>query len=409
MNKTFELLAPAGNLDKLKTALQYGADAVYCGLDRFSLRAAADNFTPQELEEGVKLAHSMGKRVYVTANVILHNQDLEEYDKLCRTAVEAGADALIVSDLGAFEIARQYRDHIRLHVSTQASNTNYRSVNIWHKMGASRVVLARELSFDEIQEIRAHVSPELEIEMFVHGAMCMAYSGRCLLSSYLTGRDANGGACAQPCRWKYYVTEEQRPGEPMEIAEHENGTFLFNAKDLCLIHYLEEIDRAGVNSLKIEGRVKTSYYNAIVTKVYRQAIDAYREIGSDYRKDPYYYQELCKVSHRDYSTGFALGNPGSEGQIYGSSSYIRTYDIVGVVKGSEEGCVMIEQRNRFCLGDTVEFVPPTGRFAVHRVGVLKNERGEDITVAPHAQMRLKMDAPAGNYPVGTIVRKRIVK
>lgn len=407
MNKKFELLAPAGSPDKLKTALQYGADAVYCGLNRFSLRAAADNFTPQQLAQGVELAHSMGKKVYVTANVILHNHELEDFDRLCRTAAEAGADALILSDLGAFEIASRYRDKIKLHVSTQASNTNYRSVNVWHKMGASRIVLARELSFEEIWEIRAHVSQELEIEMFVHGAMCMAYSGRCLLSSYLTGRDANGGACAQPCRWKYYVTEEQRPGQPMEIAENEHGTFLFNAKDLCLINYLEEIDRAGVNSLKIEGRVKTAYYNAVVTKAYRQAIDAYEEIGAEYRKDPYYYQELCKVSHRDYSTGFALGNPGAEGQIYGSSSYIRTYDIVGIVIGMEEGYAIVEQRNRFFLGDRVEFVPPTGRFVSHQIKVLQNEQGEDILSAPHAKMMLKMDAPAGEFPVGTIIRKEL--
>lgn len=407
MNKTLELLSPAGNIDKLKTALQYGADAVYCGLNRFSLRAAADNFTFDELSQGVELAHSIGKRVYVTANVILHNSELEAFDRLCQEAVQAGADALILSDLGAFEIASQYKKKIRLHVSTQASNTNYRSINVWHRMGASRIVLARELSLEEISQIRANVSPELEIEMFVHGAMCMAYSGRCLLSSYLTGRDANSGACAQPCRWKYYVTEEKRPGEPMELVENENGTFLFNAKDLCLINHLDEIYRAGVNSLKIEGRVKSGYYNAVVTKAYRQAIDAYREQGAAYAQDSYYYEELCKVSHRNYSTGFALGNPKESGQIYESSSYIRTYDIVGVVKQANHGIALIEQKNRFCLGDRVEFVPPQGRFVSHQVKMMKNEQDQAIDCAPHAQMKLTIDAPEGEFPEGTIIRKEV--
>ncbi len=407
MSKKLELLAPAGNFAKLKTALQYGADAVYCGLNRFSLRAAADNLTPDELREAAELAHGMGKKVYLTANVILHNHELEGFDEICRIAVDAGADAMIISDLGAFEIASQYKDKIRLHVSTQASNTNYRSMNLWHKMGASRIVLARELSFEEIAEIRKHVSPELEIEMFVHGAMCIAYSGRCLLSSYLTGRDANSGACAQPCRWNYYVTEEQRPGQPMQITENEHGTFLFNAKDICLVEYLDEIKRAGVNSLKIEGRVKSGYYNAIVTKAYREALDAYETQGAEYKNDPYYFEELCKVSHRDYYTGFALGNPREAGQIYGTSSYIRTYDIVGVVERVEDGIVSLEQRNRFSLGDCVEFVPPEGRFVSHRIGMMKNERGREIDCAPHAQMKVMIDAPEGNFPAGTIIRKEV--
>ncbi len=407
MGKKLELLAPAGNFSKLKTALQYGADAVYCGLNRFSLRAAADNLTPDELREAVELAHKIGKKVYLTANVILHNHELEGFDEICRIAVDAGADAMIISDLGAFEIASQYKDKIRLHVSTQASNTNYRSMNLWHKMGASRVVLARELSLEEIAEIRQNVSPELEIEMFVHGAMCIAYSGRCLLSSYLTGRDANSGACAQPCRWNYYVTEEQRPGQPMQITENEHGTFLFNAKDICLVEYLDEIKRAGVNSLKIEGRVKSGYYNAIVTKAYREALDAFEVQGAEYKKDPYYFEELCKVSHRDYYTGFALGNPKEAGQIYGTSSYIRTYDIVGVVERVEDGIVYLEQRNRFSLGDRVEFVPPEGRFVSHQVGMMKNERGQEIDCAPHAQMKVMIDAPQGDFPAGTIIRKEV--
>lgn len=407
MNNKLELLAPAGNFAKLKTALQYGADAVYCGLNRFSLRAAADNLSPEELYEAVSLAHGMGKKVYLTANVILHNHELDGFEGLCQIAADAGVDGMILSDLGAFEIASKYKERFHLHVSTQASNTNYRSMNLWHKMGASRIVLARELSFDEIAEIRKNVSPELEIELFVHGAMCIAYSGRCLLSSYLTGRDANSGACAQPCRWNYFVTEEQRPGQPMQMVENEHGTFLFNAKDICLVEYLDEIKRAGVNSLKIEGRVKSGYYNAIVTKAYREALDAYETVGAEYKKDPYYFEELCKVSHRDYYTGFALGNPMDAGQIYGTSSYIRTYDIVGVVEKIEEGICYLEQRNRFSLGDRVEFVPPKGRFVSHTIGLMQDEKGREITCAPHAQMKVRMDAPQGEFPAGTIIRKEV--
>lgn len=407
MNKKMELLAPAGSFEKLKTALQYGADAVYCGLNRFSLRAAADNLTAEELTEAVALAHGVGKKIYLTANVILHNRELEDFNQICRIAAESEVDAMILSDLGAFEIAAQYKDFFRLHVSTQASNTNYKSVNLWHKMGASRIVLARELSFDEIAEIRKNVSAELEIEMFVHGAMCMAYSGRCLLSSYLTGRDANSGACAQPCRWNYYVTEEQRPGQPMQITENEHGTFLFNAKDLCLVEYLDEIQRAGVNSLKIEGRVKSGYYNAVVTKAYRDAIDAYAKQGASYKTDSYYFDELCKVSHRDYYTGFALENPCEAGQIYGTSSYIRTYDIVGIVEEVKDGVVSLQQRNRFSLGDCIEFVPPKGRFVSHSVTMMKNEQGEDIDCAPHAQMKVLINAPDGTFPPGTIIRKEV--
>ena len=400
-----EILSPAGNLDKLKTAVQYGADAVYCGIGKFSLRTAADNFTFDELCEGIDFAHKNGRKVYITANAIPHEVDLDSFRSICEQAIAANADALIISDLGAFDIASEYKNKIALHVSTQASNTNSRSMNVWHRMGASRIVLARELSFNDIREIRKNISPELELEMFVHGAMCMSYSGRCLISNYLTARDSNRGACAQPCRWKYYLTEEKRPGEYMQITEDDNGTFLFNSKDLCLINYLPEIAQLGVNSLKIEGRMKSSYYAAIVTKAYRQALDDYYRNPSA-PIDPYYYEELCKVSHRDYYTGFSFGKPDKDGQIYGYNSYIRDCDIVGVVVKNCGDYYIVEQRNKFYDGDELEVVPPVERFFVQKIEGLCDENGNLIESAPHSKMllRIKIDR---DVPPGTIIRKPV--
>ncbi len=400
-----EILSPAGNLDKLKTAILFGADAVYCGIGKFSLRTAADNFTFDELCEGVELAHKKGKKVYITANAIPKESDLDSFRDVCEKAVAAGADALIISDLGAFELATAYKNKIALHVSTQASNTNHYSINAWHRMGASRIVLARELSFEEIKAIRKNISPELELEMFVHGAMCMSYSGRCLLSNYLTFRDSNRGACAQPCRWKYFLTEEKRPGEYMQIAESENGTFIFNSKDLCLINHIPEIAELGVDSLKIEGRMKSSYYAAIVTKAYRQALTDF-EITGACDVDPYYYEELCKVSHRDYYTGFAFGDEGSNAQIYGNSSYIREYDIIGVIKQKTENGYLIEQKNKFSDGDTIEIVPPDGRFSLFTVSGMTDIEGNPLSSAPHAQMGVILKIE-GDYPDGTILRKML--
>ena len=398
-----EILSPAGNLDKFKTALMYGADAVYCGIGRFSLRTAADNFTFDELCEGVELAHKLGKKVYVTANAIPHESDLDCFKDTCEKAVAANADALIISDLGAFDIATAYKDKIALHVSTQASNTNHYSMNVWHKLGASRIVLARELSFEEIRIIRKNISKELELEMFVHGAMCMSYSGRCLLSNYLTSRDSNRGACAQPCRWNYFLTEEKRPGEYMQIAENEKGTFIFNSKDLCLINHIPEIAELGIDSLKIEGRMKSSYYTAIVTKAYRQALTDYENNPSK-KIDGYYYDELCKVSHRDYYTGFSFGAPDSNGQIYGNSSYIREYDIIGVIKEKLSDGYIIEQRNKFFDGDEIEIVPPQGRFFTCKINGMCDIHDNPLASAPHAQMQVKLKLP-GDYQPGTILRK----
>ncbi len=327
MNKP-ELLAPAGSLSKLKYAIEYGADAVYVGGESFSLREAAENFTLSELKEGIEFAHERGKKVYITANIIPHNRDLKAFETYIREVADMGADAAIISDLGLFDIARRAAPDLDIHISTQANNVNYASANAWYKLGAKRIIVARELSVEEIAEIRKNIPPDLEIECFVHGAMCISYSGRCLLSNYMTGRDSNQGACAHPCRWKYYLMEEKRPGEYMPVFENERGTFIYNSKDLCMIRHLKELCEAGVSSLKIEGRVKTEYYVATVTKAYR---DALSDVFENKPFNEENYKELEKVSHREYTTGFFFGRPGGSEQLYTTSSYKRLYDLVGTV------------------------------------------------------------------------------
>lgn len=300
MNKKIELLAPAGNLYKLKIALKYGADAVYIGGEAFSLRTAADNFTSAEMREGIEFAHAMGKKVYVTANIIPHNRDLNEMANYFKEIYELGADAVLISDLGAFQLCRKAAPELEIHISTQANNTNCATVNAWQSLGASRVVLARELTLNEVREIADKTSCELEI--FMHGAMCVSYSGRCLLSNYMTCRDSNQGACSHPCRWNYSLMEEKRPGEYFPVYENERGTFIFNSKDLCMINHIPELIESGVASLKIEGRVKSEYYVATIVQAYRNAIDAYLADPAGYKYDPRWYSEVCKVSHREYYT-----------------------------------------------------------------------------------------------------------
>lgn len=385
-----ELLAPAGNLYKLKIALKYGADAVYIGGEAFSLRTAADNFTREEMAEGIRFAHDMGKKVYVTANIIPHNRDLKEMEKYFAEIYELGADAVLVSDLGAFNLCRKAAPKLEIHISTQANNTNYETVSAWHEMGAKRVVLAREMSLAEIREIRDSISPECELEIFVHGAMCISYSGRCLLSNYMTARDSNLGACSHPCRWQYSLMEEKRPGEYMPVFENERGTFIMNSKDLCMIEHIPELAAAGVSSLKIEGRVKSEFYVATVVAAYRSAIDAYFGDPVNYKFNPMWLDEVCKVSHRDYYTGFFFGIPPSGAQIYGSSSYIRNYDIVGIVLDYDEktSVAKIAQRNRIFLGDEVEIIRPGKPFFTQKITEMKNEDLQDIEVANHAEMIL---------------------
>lgn len=392
-----ELLAPAGNLDKLKMAFTYGADAVYIGGESFSLRVAADNFTLDEIREGVEFAHARGKKVYLTANIIPHNKDLEEYKEYLPKVKETGIDAVILSDLGMFSITRELAPELEIHVSTQANNVNYESANMWHRLGAKRVILAREMSLKEIGEIRRQVSPQLELEAFVHGAMCISYSGRCLLSNYLAGRDSNQGNCAHPCRWKYHLMEETRPGEYMPVFENERGTFIYNSKDLCMIAHIDDLIRSGLTSFKIEGRVKSEYYVATVIGAYRRAIDAFMENPDTYTFDPSLLEELKKVSHRDYTTGFYYGRPDGKQQHYENSSYIRTYDMVGIVThyDPETKLARVTQKNRFFTGSQVEFLLPTGKFFTQTIDFMTDENGTPITVAnrPQSTVLIRCDQP----------------
>ena len=395
--KKVELLAPAGNLYKLKIALKYGADAVYIGGECFSLRTAADNFTPEEMREGIEFAHSMGKKVYITANIIPHNRDLKEMEAYFKEIAQMDADAVIISDLGAFNICRKVAPDLEIHISTQANNTNYATVQSWYEMGAKRVVLAREMTLGEVREIRDNISDDCELEAFIHGAMCVSYSGRCLLSNYMTARDSNYGACSHPCRWNYALMEEKRPGEYLPIYENEWGTFIMNSKDLCMIEHIPEIIGSGVYSLKIEGRVKSEYYVATIISAYRKAIDAYYDDPANYKFNPIWLEEVKKVSHRDYYTGFFFGIPDTGAQIYGSSSYIRTCDIIGIVLDYDEntGLAKVTQRNRFFIGDEIEIIQPGKEFTTQKVEVLKDENMNDIEVANHAAMTLyiKTDVP----------------
>lgn len=382
-----ELLAPAGNLEKLKIALTYGADAVYIGGEEFSLRVAADNFTNDEIRQGVEYAKSRGKKVYLTANIIPHNKDIDEYEKFLHEVKDTGIDAIILSDIGMFDITKEIAPEVDIHISTQANNVNYRSARKWYEMGAKRVILARELSLGEISEIRERTDPDLELEAFVHGAMCISYSGRCLLSNYMSGRDSNQGACAHPCRWKYYLMEEQRPGEYMPVYENERGTFIYNSKDLCMIEHIDKLVECGLSSFKIEGRVKSEFYVATVIAAYRQAIDSYLEDPENWKFNPEWYAELKKVSHRDYTTGFYFGKPGGSEQHYASSSYIRNYDMVGTVDDFDEEKMMAKviQKNRFFVGDEVEFLCPDGSFFTQKINEIIDEKGRSIDVANRPQ------------------------
>lgn len=405
--KEIELLSPAGSLEKLKMAILYGADAVYAGGEEFSLRAAAKNFSYDDLLYGIDFVRKHNKKIYITANIFPHNEDLDAVPKFMEEMKKLAPDGLIISDLGMFSMAQKYAPSIPIHVSTQANCVNYMSANMWHKLGAKRVVLARELSFSEISDIRKNTSEDLELEAFVHGAMCISYSGRCLLSSYMAGRDSNHGDCAHPCRWNYSLVEEKRPGEYMNVFENERGTFIFNSKDLCMINYIPELIKAGITSFKLEGRVKTEYYVAIVTKAYRSAIDAYLDNPEKYEFNPEWMNELYKVSNRRYTNGFYLGKPNEEAQVYGSSSYIREYDIVGLVKGYDinTGENIIEQRNRIFAGDTIEVVPPKDSFFKATISEMKDENGNVIDCAPHAQQIIKIKL-GRNLPENTILRKK---
>lgn len=402
-----ELLAPAGNMEKLKMALLYGADAVYLGGKAFGLRAFGGNFTNEELQEAVDFAHKLGKKIYVTVNIFPHNSDIAKLPAYLTFLNEIKVDAILVADLGIFTLAKEYAPDVELHISTQANNTNWAAVNAWAELGASRVVLAREMSLEEIKEIREKCS--VELEMFVHGAMCISYSGRCLMSNYLTGRDANRGSCAQPCRWNYALVEEKRPGQYFPVLEDERGTYIFNSKDMCLLPYLPDVIASGVDSLKIEGRMKSVHYAASVVKAYREAIDSYFAAPEQFEVKKEWVEELDKVSHRAYTTGFYYGRPTEKDQIYGTSSYTQTSDFVGLVLDYDEktGFATVEQRNNMKVGQEIEIFQP--HLAGYRqiLQEMYNNEGEAIQVAPHPQqiVKIRMEKPVEPYG---ILRRDIV-
>lgn len=380
-----ELLAPAGNLEKLKMALLYGADAVFMGGKIFGLRAFSDNFDKEELKEGITFAHSLQKKAYVTLNIFPHNEDLVALPEYIQFLCDCNVDAVIVSDLGVYRIVRQVAPNLPIHISTQANNTNWSSVLCWQELGASRVVLARELSLEDITTIRKKVN--IELEAFVHGAMCISYSGRCLMSNYFTGRDANRGQCAQSCRWKYNIMEEKRQGEYYPVLEDERGTYIFNSKDLCLLPQIPELIDSGLNSFKIEGRMKSVHYVATVIKVYRAAIDAYMADPMKFSVKAEWLNELQKISHRAYTTGFYFNKTTQSDQIYGSSSYEQTYDFIGLVKSYDAitGVAVIEQRNNMKIGQEIEFMQPTKSNFVQIISEMFDMEGNPISVAPHPQ------------------------
>lgn len=384
-----ELLIPASSLEVLKIAVIYGADAVYIGGEAYGLRAKARNFSKDDMREGIRFAHAHGVKVYVTANILAHNYDLDGVRAYFEELKEIKPDALIIADPGVFEIAKEVCPEIERHISTQANNTNYATYRFWHQLGASRVVSARELSLREIREIRDHIPDDLEIETFVHGAMCISYSGRCLLSNYFTGRDANHGACTHPCRWKYAVVEETRPGEYLPVYENERGTYIFNSKDLCMIEYIPELIRAGIDSFKIEGRMKTALYVATAARTYRKAIDDYRKGEEFYRANmPWYLEQIAGCTYRQFTTGFFFGKPDEEAQIYDSNTYIREYTYLGIVEEVREGLSRIEQKNKFVTGEEIEIMKPDGENIPAVVEQILDENGAAQESAPHPRQVL---------------------
>lgn len=390
--KKIELLAPAGDLEKLKIAVLYGADAVYLGGTNFGLRAKAKNFDYDQMKEGVEFAHAHDVKVYVTCNIFAHYEDFEEMADYFKELEELNVDAILVADPGVFALARKTVPNMPIHISTQANNTNYMSALFWKNLGATRIVMARELSLKEIKELHDKIG-DTEIEAFVHGAMCISYSGRCLLSNYLSGRDANKGACSHPCRWQYYVTEKTRPNEYMPIVEDERGTYIFNSKDLNMIQHIPELVDAGIFSLKIEGRIKTCFYVGTVIKAYREAIDDYLKDPALYEsKKDYYMQEVSKASYRGYTTGFYYGKPNEEDQVYTTSSYIRTYDFIGMVLDYDKttGYATVEQRNKFVVGEKIEVMRHNGEDFTMTVEEMYDDKGESVTEAPHPQQILKV-------------------
>lgn len=404
MIKKPEVLSPAGDMECLNSAINFGADAVFLAGKMFGMRSAPQNFDNTQLKQACELAHGRGVKVYVTCNILPHNRELDALPDFLSYAQECGVDAFIIADLGVLEAAERYASKVARHISTQAGVTNYASANVLYNMGASRVVLAREIPLDEIAEMRAKIPKDLEIECFVHGAMCVSFSGRCLISSYMTGRDANHGDCAQPCRWKYHLFEENREGQYFPVEETDDGTYLYNSRDLCMIEHIPELVKAGISSFKIEGRAKSAYYTAVTTNAYRHAVDDYFAEGEDFVLKPWILEELDKISHREYNTGFYFNH--EPGQVTGNGGYIRHYDAVAVCEKSiEDTTSLISQRNKFLVGDTLDVLPPSGiPFNIKCISLM-NEDGVFVDSAPHPMQRLTMksDAP---IPKGSVIRKK---
>lgn len=393
MMRDVELLIPANNLEVLKVAVVYGADAVYIGGEAFSLRAGARNFSIDEMKEGIGFAHSKGVKVYVTSNILAHNADLQVVREYFEELKQVAPDALIISDPAIFTIAREVLPDTDIHISTQANNTNYGTFNFWYGLGAKRVVTARELSLEEIKQIRENIPDDMEIETFIHGAMCISYSGRCLLSSFMAGRDANRGACTHPCRWKYVLMEESRPGEYMPVFENERGTYIFNSKDLCMIEHIPELIDAGVDSFKVEGRMKTALYVATVARTYRMAIDDYKKSAEYYNSRlDFYREEIAKCTYRQYTTGFFFGKPDKDTQIYDSNTYEKNYTYLGIIEGKNDDYgYRIEQKNKFACGEEIEVMKPSGENIRATVKAIYDEKGNPVESAPHPKQILYVD------------------
>lgn len=409
MNK-IELLAPAGDLEKLKFALHYGADAVYIGGQIFGLRAAAKNFSYEDMKTGIDYAHQLGKKVYLTLNIIPHNEDIEALKTYVNDIRNLQPDAVILSDPGTLMFVREMLPEMEIHLSTQANNTNYMSAKFWHTQGVKRVILARELSLEEIKDIKDNIPDTLQLEAFIHGAMCISYSGRCLLSNYLNGRDANRGACSQPCRWEYFLVEKTRPGEYYPIIENDEGTFFFNSKDLCMIEHIPELVHSGLDSLKIEGRMKSVYYVANVVRAYREALDTYYKSPETFKYNGDWFDEIRKASHREFTKGFYYNKPTHIDQHYTSSSYVREYDFIGVVLAYDPVTKMaeVEQRNHFKLGDQVEVMGPEYFLKQFEIDAIYNDQGEAIDKAPHAQQIIKIPVPFPVAPLDILRKPREV-
>ncbi len=394
--RKIELLVPASSLEVLKIAVIFGADAVYIGGEAFGLRAKAKNFSKEDMREGIAFAHEHGVKVYVTVNILAHNNDLEGVREYLTELKELKPDALIIADPGIFMYAKEICPEIERHISTQANNTNYETYRFWYNLGAKRVVTARELSLEEIKEIRAHIPEDMEIETFIHGAMCISYSGRCLLSNYLAGRDANQGACTHPCRWKYSIVEEKRPGEYMPVFENERGTYIFNSKDLCMVEHMDDVLNSGIDSLKIEGRMKTALYVATVARTYRKAIDDYLESPQKYQENmPWYQEQISNCTYRQFTTGFFYGKPDENTQIYDNNTYQKEYTYLGFAEAVDErGFAQITQRNKFSVGETIEIMKPDGQNLSVTVKGIYDEEGDPMESAPHAQQKLFVDLGA---------------